>query len=56
MTRAGDASRVRAAADLLTLGPIHTLDLARDILGLSGHAGAASAAVFQLLGLIPASR
>ena len=32
-----------------TGGPAHTLDLARDILGLKGHAGASSAAVFQLL-------
>ncbi len=53
MTRGGDASRVRAAADLLAVGPIHTLDLARDVLGLSGHAGASSAAVFQLLGADP---
>jgi DNA polymerase-3 subunit epsilon len=44
---------VRAAADLLAVGPIHTLDLARDVLGLSGHAGASSAAVFQLLGADP---
>jgi DNA polymerase-3 subunit epsilon len=31
-------------------GSAHTLELARDILGLSGHPGAASAAVFALLG------
>ena len=31
-------------------GSAHTLELAREILGLSGHAGAASAAVFALLG------
>jgi DNA polymerase-3 subunit epsilon len=41
---------VRAAEKRLFAGPVHTLDLARDVLGLSGHAGAASAAVFQLLG------
>jgi DNA polymerase-3 subunit epsilon len=29
---------------------VHTLDLAREVLGLSGNAGAASAAVFALLG------
>lgn len=43
-------SLVRRAADLLGDGPVHTLELARDVLGLSGHPGAASAAVFQLLG------
>lgn len=48
-----DASLVRTAADLLTKGPTHTLDLAREVLGLSGHAGAASAAVFHLLGTDP---
>ena len=53
MSRAGEASLVRSAADLLTEGPAHTLDLARTVLGLSGHPGAASAAVFQLLGADP---
>lgn len=53
MTRGGDASLVRSAADLLEAGPIHTLDVAREVLGLTGHAGAASAAVFQLLGSDP---
>ena len=53
MTRGGDASLLRTAADRLASGPTHTLDLARDVLGLSGHAGAASAAVFQLLGADP---
>jgi len=43
-------SLVRAAEKRLLDGPVHTLDLAREVLGLSGHAGAASAAVFQLLG------
>lgn len=43
-------SLLRAAEELLLRGPAHTLDLARDVLGLTGHRGAASAAVFQLLG------
>lgn len=37
-------------------GPVHTLELARDVLSLSGHPGAASAAVFQLLGADPRFR
>ncbi len=48
-----DPSLVRTAADLLADGPAHTLDLARDVLGLTGHPGAASAAVFHLLGTDP---
>lgn len=44
---------MRTAADLLAFGSTHTLDLAREVLGLAGHAGAASAAVFQLLGADP---
>jgi DNA polymerase-3 subunit epsilon len=56
VTRGGDASLVRSAADRLQAGPVHTLDLARDVLGLTGHAGAASAAVFQLLGTDPRFR
>jgi DNA polymerase III subunit epsilon len=48
-----DASLVRTAAASLARGPKHTLDLAREVLGLSGHDGAASAAVFQLLGTDP---
>jgi DNA polymerase III subunit epsilon len=51
--RGGDASLLRTAADRLAAGPTHTLDLAREVLGLSGHPGAASAAVFQLLGADP---
>jgi DNA polymerase-3 subunit epsilon len=43
-------SLVQRAADLLEAGSLHTLDLARQVLGLSGNAGAASAAVFSLLG------
>ena len=45
----GDRSLVRAAVRRLTGGPAHTLELARDILGLEGHPGAAASAVFQLL-------
>lgn len=53
MSPGRDASLVRSAADLLARGPRHTLELAREILGLTGHDGAASAAVFQLLGTDP---
>lgn len=38
------------AAEILKDGPVHTLDLASAVLRLSGNAGAASAAVFALLG------
>ncbi|MFP3947626.1 MAG: PolC-type DNA polymerase III [Longimicrobiales bacterium] len=38
----------RAARELRE-GPLHTLDLAREVLGLEGNPGAASAAVFTLL-------
>ncbi len=50
MTRPTSSSLVRKAEAHLRLSPTHTLDLARDVLGISGHAGAAAAAVFQLLG------
>ena len=50
MTGGSRTSLLRRAEGHLLEGPAHTLDLARDILGLTGHAGAASAAVFQLLG------
>lgn len=46
-------SRIRASVELLSEGPQHTLDVARVVLGLEGHPGAASAAVFQLLGTDP---
>jgi DNA polymerase-3 subunit epsilon len=41
---------VHRSAEALRDGPLHTLELARSVLGLRGHAGAASAAVFSLLG------
>lgn len=50
MTGGSPGSLVRRAAERLRSGPAHTLELARDVLGLAGHPGAASAAVFQLLG------
>jgi len=43
-------SLVHRAAELLEEGPLHTLEVARRVLGLEGHPGAASAAVFSLLG------
>ena len=48
-----EPSLVRRAVTLLQRGEVHTLDLAREVLGLSGNAGAASAAVFSLLGPDP---
>ncbi len=48
-----EPSLVRRAVTLLLEGEAHTLDLAREVLGLTGHAGAASAAVFSLLGTDP---
>jgi len=38
------------AVTLLQDGQVHTLELAREVMGLTGNAGAASAAVFSLLG------
>ena len=46
-------SLLRTAARRLADGSVHTLELAQEVLGLSGHPGAASAAVFQLLGADP---
>jgi DNA polymerase III epsilon subunit family exonuclease len=43
-------SLIHRIAEALRDGPVHTLDLARDVLGLRGHEGAASAAIFTLLG------
>jgi len=48
-----ETSLVRRAATFLQGGEVHTLELAREVLGLSGNAGAASAAVFSLLGSDP---
>ncbi|MEJ2539693.1 MAG: exonuclease domain-containing protein [Gemmatimonadota bacterium] len=47
------ASLIQRVADRLQEGPVHTLALAREVLGLHGHPGAASAAVFALLGQDP---
>lgn len=46
-------SLVQRAVLLLSDGSLHTLDLARRVLGLTGNPGAASAAVFSLLGVDP---
>jgi DNA polymerase-3 subunit epsilon len=48
-----EPSLVRQAVTLLQQGEVHTLDLARKVLGLSGNPGAASSAVFSLLGSDP---
>ena len=53
MTTGDNASLVRSAADVLAVGPTHTLELAKKVLGLSRHPGAASAADFHLLGADP---
>ncbi|MBW3533954.1 MAG: 3'-5' exonuclease [Gemmatimonadetes bacterium] len=50
MTGGALVSRI---TDRLRGGPAHTLELARDVLCLTGHTGAASAAVFALLGSDP---
>lgn len=46
-------SRTQAAARLLATGPYHTMEIAREVLGLEGAPGAAAAAVFALLGSDP---
>lgn len=46
----GHRSLLRSAWAELRHGPVPTAELARSVLGLNGHAGAASAAVFALLG------
>ncbi len=48
--RSGPSLIGRAAALLQDKGSVHTLELARQVLGLTGNPGAASAAVFALLG------
>lgn len=50
------ATLVQQVEERLRTGPAHTLALAREVLGLSGHPGAASAAVFALLGNDPRFR
>ncbi len=49
----GDRNLIHRAASLLEREPHHTLDIAREVLSLSGNPGAASAAVFTLLGADP---
>jgi len=49
-------SLVQQVEERLRTGPAHTLALAREVLGLSGHPGAASAAIFALLGNDPRFR
>lgn len=49
-------SLVHRVADALRAGPVHTLELAREVLGIAGHPGAASTAVFTLLGDDPRFR
>ena len=51
-----EPSLVRRAVTLLQEKEVHTVDLAREVLGLTGNAGAASAAVFSLLGADPRFR
>jgi DNA polymerase-3 subunit epsilon len=48
-----EPSLVRRAVLVLQERSAHTLELAREVLGLKGNAGAASAAVFALLGTDP---
>lgn len=45
-----DRALIHRAASVLEKGPVHTLALAQEVLGLAGNPGAASAAVFTLLG------
>lgn len=46
----GRGSLLQLAWTVLRRGPALTTDLAREVLGLKGHAGASSSAVFALLG------
>ena len=51
MTSGADGrSLLQGAWEVLREGPLATPELARCVLGLNGHAGAAAAAVFALLG------
>ena len=45
-----DRALIHRAASVLEKGPMHTVALAHEALGLTGNPGAASAAVFTLLG------
>lgn len=45
-----DRTLIHLAASVLEKGPMHTVALAHEALGLTGNPGAASAAVFTLLG------
>ncbi len=45
-----DRTLIQRAASVLEKGPMHTVALAHEALGLTGNPGAASAAVFTLLG------
>ena len=56
MARSARPSLTEHAFDALRTGPIPTLEVARRVLGLKGHPGAASAAVFTLLAGTTASR
>ena len=49
-SKAGRRSLLQGAWEALRGGPLATPELARRVLGLNGHPGAASAAVFALLG------
>ena len=49
-TKAGPRSLLQGAWEVLRRGPLATTELAGRVLGLNGHPGAASAAVFALLG------
>ena len=48
--RAADDSLLQRAWAALEGGPLHATDLARQVMGITGHPGAAAAAVFALLG------
>ena len=50
MTAAAGGSLLQRAWTMLEDGPVPTADLAREVLGLDGNPGAASSAVFALLG------
>ena len=49
-SKTGRRSLLQSAWAVLEQGPVVTTELGREVLGLNGHPGAASAAVFALLG------